>query len=196
VGGRAIAEILSGKVNPSGHLPITFYTGVDQTPHPELPGFGTPMHTPTVIRYHEGAEVGYRWLACSGAKPNYAFGHGLSYTTFSYSDLKVSGGETITATFTVTNTGKVAGADVPQVYLTDAAGDKRMRLLGFERVELAPGASRTVTVTADPRLLAKFDGGANQWRIAGGPHRVAVGKSADDPVATAEVTLPARLFGR
>ena len=70
--------------------------------------------------------------------------------------------------FTVTNTGTVAGADMPQVYLTDAPVSKRMRLLGFERVELAPGASRTVTVTADPRLLARFDGPAGQWRNAAG----------------------------
>ena len=80
----------------------------------------------------------------------------------------------------MTNTGTVAGADVPQLYLTDAAGEKRMRLLGFERVELAPGASRTVTVTADPRLLARFDGKANQWRIAAGTHHVALGRSAGD----------------
>lgn len=196
VGGRAIAEVLSGKVNPSGHLPITFYAGVDQTPHPDLPGFGTPVHTPTVIRYHEGAEVGYRWLARSGATPNYPFGHGLSYTTFDYRDLKVDGGETVTATFTVTNTGTVAGADVPQVYLTDAPGEKRMRLLGFERVELAPGESKTVTVEADPRLLARFDVRAGQWRITEGTYRVALGRSAGDLVSTAEAPLTARVFGR
>jgi beta-glucosidase len=78
-------------------------------------------------------------FAKTGKKPTYAFGHGLSYTTFGYRDLKVSGGDTVTASFTVTNTGPRAGADVPQVYLTDAAGEQRMRLLGFERVELEPG---------------------------------------------------------
>ena len=122
-------------------------------------------------------------------------GRGLSDTTFAYSDLNVSGGETITAMFPVTNTGTVAGADVPQVYLTDAAGERRLRLLRFERVELAPGASRTVTVTADPRLLARFDGTAGQWRIAAGPHRVALGRSAGDLVLTAEAPLTARVFG-
>ena len=86
------------------------------------------------------------------------FGYGLSYTSFDYKDFKVSGGETITATFVVTNTGKVARADVPQVYLTAAAGERRMRLLGFERAELNPGASKTVTIKADPRLLARFNG--------------------------------------
>jgi beta-glucosidase len=99
------------------------------------------------------------------------------------------------ATFTVTNTGTVAGADVPQVYLTDAAGEQRLRLLGFERIELAPGASRTVTVTVDPRLLARFDGTAGQWWIAAGPLRVALGTSAGDLVVTAEAPLTARVFG-
>jgi beta-glucosidase len=138
-GGIAIAEVLSGTVNPSGRLPVTFYDGVEQTPHPVMPGFGTPIDTPTVVDYHEGAEVGYRWLAKTGDKPLYPFGHGLSYTTFAYSDLEVTGGETITASFTVTNTGQRGGADVPQLYLTSAPDEKRMRLLGFERVELAPG---------------------------------------------------------
>jgi beta-glucosidase len=95
----------------------------------------------------------------------YAFGHGLSYTTFSYNDLQVSGGETITATFTMTNTGQREGADVPQLYLTNAPGEKWMRLLGFERVELHPGESRQVKLAADPRLLARFDAQRNQWRI-------------------------------
>jgi beta-glucosidase len=97
----------------------------------------------------------------------------------------------------VTNTGKLAGADVPQVYLTDAAGAKRMRLLGFERVELAPGASKSVTVKADPRLLARFDGknGLGQWRITDGTYHVALGKSAGELLLTAHASLTARVFG-
>ncbi|MFQ4145063.1 glycoside hydrolase family 3 C-terminal domain-containing protein [Chlorogloeopsis sp. ULAP02] len=179
-GGRAIAEILAGKVNPSGRLPVSFYANVEQTPHPKMPGFGTPENTPTVIKYHEGAEVGYRWLAKTGAKPNYAFGHGLSYTSFNYSDLKVSGGDTITANFTVTNVGKRIGADVPQLYLTDAAGEKRMRLLGFERVVLEPGKSRQVK---EPpirgcwhALTAVLDSGA--------PHRATTDLPRANPLTT------------
>jgi beta-glucosidase len=194
-GGQAIAEVLTGKVNPSGRLPVTFPAGLDQTPRPELPGMGTPWGTPTTIEYNEGAEVGYRWLAKTGAKPLYAFGHGLSYTTFSYSDLAVEGGDTVTATFTVTNTGDRAGADVPQLYLTDAAGDRRMRLLGFERVELQPGESRRITLTADPRLLARFDGDAGRWRITEGTYKVALGKAADALELTAETRLTEALFG-
>jgi beta-glucosidase len=203
-GGQAIAEILTGAVNPSGHLPITFPASLAQTPCSELPGQGKPWPTPdkftegtpVTIDYREGAEVGYRWFAKTGEQPLYAFGHGLSYTTFDYGNLKVEAGETVTATFTVTNTGARAGADVPQLYLTNAAGDQRMRLLGFERVELQPGESRTVTVTADPRLLARYDGDASQWRIADGTHRIALGKSAADLVLFAPAQLTGRLFGR
>jgi beta-glucosidase len=150
------------------------------------------------IRYDEGAEVGYRWYAQKNHKPVYAFGHGLSYTTFDYTDFRVNGGETITATFTVTNTGKVTGADVPQVYLTEAPDGPRMRLLGFERVDLKPGESKTVTLQADPRLLARFDGpnGLGQWRIAEGTYRVALGKSAGDVVRRSAATLSARVFGK
>jgi beta-glucosidase len=196
-GGQAIAEILTGRVNPSGRLPITFPADLAQTPRPTLPGIDTPWGTATTIRYDEGAEVGYRWYVQKGQKPLYFFGHGLSYTTFYYKDLKVSGGETVTATFTVTNTGKTAGADVPQVYLTNAPDGSRMRLLGFERVELKPGESKTVTVKADPRLLARFDGknGLGQWRIAEGTYRVALGKSAGDLSLTAEAPLTGRAFG-
>jgi beta-glucosidase len=195
-GGQAIAEILIGRINPSGRLPITFPADLAQTPRPELPGLGMPWGTPVTVRYDEGAEIGYRWFAQKKQQPLYAFGHGLSYTNFAYSGLKVSGGETITATFTVTNTGQHDGADVPQLYLTDAAGEKRMRLLGFERVELRPSESRQVSLTADPRLLARFDSNAKQWRITNGPYAVALGKSANDMVLAGSADLGGRLFGQ
>jgi beta-glucosidase len=195
-GGRAIAEVLTGKVNPSGRLPITFPANLSQTPRPELSGLGTPWGTPVTIRYDEGAEVGYRWYAQKNLKPMYAFGYGLSYTSFAYSNLTIRGGETITASFTVTNTGKREGADVPQLYLTEAPGEKRLRLLGFERIELRPGASRHVTLTADPRLLARFDAGRNQWRIPDGAHAVALGTSAANLVLTDSTHLTGRYFGR
>jgi beta-glucosidase len=103
-GAQAIADVLTGKVNPSGRTPITWPASLADTPRPELSGLGTPWGTPITIRYDEGAEVGYRWYAQKNHKPMYAFGYGLSYTTFDYTDLKVNGGETVTATFTVTNT--------------------------------------------------------------------------------------------
>ncbi len=194
-GGQAIAEVLSGAVNPSGRLPVTFPESLEQTPRPELPGLGTPWGTPVTIEYNEGAEIGYRWFAKTGATPMYAFGHGLSYTTFEYSGLEVTGGETVTATFTVTNTGDRPGADVPQLYLTEAAGEPRLRLLGFERVDLQPGESRRVALTAEPRLLARYDGTAGQWRITDGTYKVAVGKSAASFDLTAETSLTNALFG-
>lgn len=83
---------------------------------------------------------------------------------------------------------------MPQIFLTEAAGEKRLRLLRFERVELRAGESRTVT--ADPRLLVRFDGNAGQWRIAAGTYQIALGKSADAFVLTAEVPLRSQLFGR
>jgi beta-glucosidase len=194
-GATAIAEILSGKVNPSGRLPVTFPQSLDQTPRPELPGLGTPWGTPVTIEYNEGSEIGYRWFARKDLQPMYAFGHGLSFTTFSYEDLKVEGGETVTASFNVQNTGRRAGADVPQLYLTEAAGERRMRLLGFERVELEPGESRRVRIEADPRLLARFDGKGGSWAIAEGTHHVAVGRTANDLVLKGSTKLAGRRFG-
>ena len=126
----------------------------------------------------------------------FAFGHGLSYTAFDYHDLVVSGGHTVRATFSVTNIGDRTGADGPQLYLTAAPRDQRLRLLGFERVELDPGETRRVTIEADPRLLARYDGGERSWRITSGRHTVAVGASAVALRLTAEVELTARSFGR
>jgi beta-glucosidase len=195
-GGRAIAEILAGEVNPSGRLPITFPVDLGQTPRPELPDPGVPWGTPTTIDYFEGADVGYRWFAKSGREPLFAFGHGLSYTKFEYRDLKVSGGETVSVSFGVVNVGDRAGADVPQLYLTAAPGERCLRLLGFERVELEPGATRRVTIEADPRLLAHYDGAAGRWRIEPGGYAVAVGESAVTPRLEAGIELAGRTFGR
>lgn len=194
-GAQAIAEVLTGAVNPAGRLPVTFPEGLEQTPRPQLPGLGTAWGTAVTIEYNEGAEIGYRWHAKTGGKPMYPFGHGLTYTTFGYGDLEVEGGDTITAGFTVTNTGDRAGADVPQLYLTEAAGDKRRRLLGFDRVELQPGESQRLSLPADPRLLARFDGDAGRWRIAEGTYTVVVGKSAEEIVLEADVALSGRDFG-
>jgi beta-glucosidase len=194
-GGRAIAEVLTGAVNPSGRLPITFPADLNQTPRPDLPGLGDPWGTPVTIEYSEGAEVGYRWFAKTSQEPLYAFGHGLSYTTFGYSDLQLAGGETITATFSVTNTGQRPGADVPQLYLTDAAGEPGMRLLGFQRVQLDPGESRQLSMTADPRLLARYDSDAGSWHIAAGTYRVALATAANAVEIGAEVPLEERRFG-
>jgi beta-glucosidase len=194
-GGRAIAEILTGAVSPSGRLPVSFPADLGQTPRPELPGLGTPWGTPTTIDYDEGAEIGYRWFAQRSTTPLYAFGHGHTYTSFDYDGLELDAADTITATFTVTNTGERDGADVPQLYLTSAAGDERMRLLGFERVELGAGASRRVTVTAEPRLLARYDADPGEWHVAAGVYRVAVGRAADDLVLTGHAQLAERRFG-
>jgi beta-glucosidase len=195
-GGQAIAEIVAGQVNPSGRLPITFPVDLGQTPRPELPDLGAPWGTPTTIDYLEGADVGYRWFARTGRTPMFGFGHGLSYTRFEYRDLVVTGGDTINASFSVVNTGDRSGADVPQLYLTAAAGEQRLRLLGFERVELAPGATCRVTIEADPRLLARYDGSAASWRVKPGAYSVAVGASAFAPQLAAEVELAGRTFGR
>lgn len=195
-GARAIAEILTGRVNPSGRLPITFPVDLDQTPRPRLPGVGVPWGTASTIEYSEGADVGYRWYAGTGHVPMFAFGHGLSYTRFDYRDLALTGGDTITASFNVVNVGDRAGADVPQLYVTAAPGRPCLRLLGFERVELEPGATHRVTIEADPRLLARYDGSVGSWRIEPGDYTAAVGISASAMRLAATVELTGRTFGR
>jgi beta-glucosidase len=193
-GGQAVAEILTGAANPSGRLPVTFPASLRDLPRPELPGFGTPEGTPTTIQYSEGAEVGYRWFAKTGGTPLYPFGYGLSYTRFSYSNVKVTGGETVAASFVVHNDGDRAGADVPQLYLTTPG--RSVRLLAFERVTLQPGESREVRLVADPRLLASFDGTAGRWRIQGDSYQVTLAEAAGSPGISTTVRIKGRLFGR
>jgi len=195
-GAQAIADVLTGKVNPSGRLPITFPQGVEQLPRTTIPSFGTPENTPVTVAMNEGADVGYRWFARKGLAPMYAFGHGLGYTDFAYSGFTVRGGKTVSATVTVRNTGKRAGADVPQLYLQTIDGVAEPRLLGFQRVELAPGEQRTITLPVDPRLLAKYDTAAGVWQIRRGRYDVAIAKSATEPVLRGGVTLKAQHLPR
>ncbi len=199
-GGDAITSVLYGDTNPSGRLPVTFPASTAQLPHPVLPGsdtvepnfqgIGKPGQTLSVDYNVEGSDVGYRWFARTGAKPLFPFGYGLSYSNFSHSGLKVSSGAKMTANFTVKNTGTRAGADVPQLYLVNAAGKKTMRLVAFDKVMLAPGASKTLSVTIDPRLLANWkDGG---WQIAGGDYDFALGTSAEALGVSVNANVSAR----
>jgi beta-glucosidase len=195
-GGQAIAEVLTGAVNPSGHLPITFPMSTADLPRPDAPGFGTPEEEPITVNYSEGANVGYRWFAKQNRAPLYPFGYGLSYSRFSYSDFHVQGRSDLDATFTIHNDGDRAGADIPQLYLTSVRGVKTLRLLGFQRVSLSPGESRQVQLHIDPRLLASFDEHAKQWRIAAGHYKISLARYAGMDGEIAEVNLNGRLFGR
>ncbi len=207
-GGEAIANILTGKVNPSGRLPITFPVREAQAPRPtpvgldlltglerdaaSNPAAGGDFSLKTFpVKYQEGSDVGYRWYERQGNKPLFAFGHGLSYTKFAYGKPQVTGGKKLTVSFTVTNTGQRAGADVPQLYVTREGSGKPMRLAGFQRVTLNPGESRRVTLTAEPRILADYDTSLPGWRITGGTYRVAIARDATDRSMTLTTTLDA-----
>jgi len=191
-GGQAIADILTGAVNPSGHLPVTFPVDDEQTVRPTLPNLGADTHADVAIDYSEGADVGYRWYAREGRKALFSFGFGLSYTRFALSGLKVEGGSSITVSFTVKNIGARAGATVPQAYLSSAAGQPLLRLIGFQRVELKPGETHRVSMVADPRLLARFDASGHRWRIAGGRYKVFIGQSSASNEVSGQVELAAR----
>jgi beta-glucosidase len=124
--------------------------------------------------------VGYRWLATHDQTPLFPFGYGLSYTHFGYSDLKLTAGKALSVSFSVRNEGDRAGKEAPQVYLSSANGRKVKRLVGFGKVELAPGEEKRVTLAVDSRLLADFDVGRQRWRVAPGKYEIEVGASSAD----------------
>jgi beta-glucosidase len=189
-GGEAIANVLFGDVNPSGRLPITFPTGEAQLPRPAIPGWGLPDKTPFDVDYVEGANLGYRWFEAKGLTPLFPFGYGLSYSSFRYSNLTARGGRNIVVAFDVTNTSGRAGQDTPQAYAAPPGGTQR--LIGWTKLNLKPGETRRVTITADPRLLAGFDVGTRGWKLARGAYRVTVGASSADLALEGS----ARLAGR
>jgi len=208
-GGEAIAAILTGAVNPSGRLPITFPANAAQPPRPapvglnlfsdaELAAAGNSANADAAqpksfpVEYREGADVGYRWYEKKGMEPLFPFGHGLSYTSFAYRNPVVTGGDRLSVTVDVANTGRRAGADVPQLYVMREGSGAPMRLAAFQRVELKPGESRRVTLTAEPRLVADYDTKLPGWRIAAGTYRVAIARDATDRSLTLTTTLNAK----
>jgi beta-glucosidase len=186
-GGEAIAEVLAGKVNPSGRLPVTFPQDEQQLPRPQI------TKAQEVDYNIDGAAVGYKWYDKKNLQPLFPFGFGLSYSRFDYSDLKVGAqGDRVTVSFTVRNTGERAGMDTPQVYVSlPSGGESPRRLAGFDKVSLQPGQSRSVSVAIDPRLLATFDVAGHQWKIEGGSYAIQVGHSSRDLVLQGAATVAA-----
>jgi beta-glucosidase len=196
-GGPAIARILSGAVNPSGRLPVSFPRSVDQLPRPAIVGTGLPRGQRFDVHYDEGAAVGYRWYDAKGLQPLLPFGHGLSYTSFALDALaaRSDGGE-LHVSFRVRNTGALAGKDVAQVYVSPLgrAWEAPKRLGAFAKVELQPGHAKEVAVQVDPRLLAVWDDQRRGFFIAAGDYTVTLARSAADKGQAVHVTLPERLI--
>jgi len=184
-GGEAIADVLTGRINPSGHLPVTFPTSVEQLPHREMPGKGE-------FRYTEGAAVGYKWFELKRLSPAFAFGHGLSYTNFRYTGLSASVKDgVVIARFNVSNTGRRAGQAVAQVYAGTNGWEAPRRLAGFGKVPLAPSQTRTLTIALDARTLSDFNLAGSCWRPSSKPIRLTLGGSSSDRAAETTLTIPA-----
>ncbi len=141
---------------------------------------------PFDIEYTEGLKVGYKWFQAENKQPLFAFGHGLSYTTFAYSGLKAA---IDSVSFTVRNTGKRAGAEIAQVYagLPAAANEPPTRLVAWEKVQLVPGESKTINVKLEPKFLSIFNEEKDDWELLAGDYRIFVGGSSDDTPLSASV---------
>ncbi len=180
-GGQAIARLLFGDVDPSGRLPVTFPQAETQLPRPVLDGTANPT-VPFDVNYNiEGADVGYKWFNLKNLAPLFPFGFGLTYTTFRQANLAIgtSAGVPVIS-FDDTNTGAREGMDVAQCYvqLPDGQGNSVNRLVGWQKVDLLPGQTQHVTITADPRATATFDATTSTLRIVAGTYPVFLSSSA------------------
>jgi len=212
-GSEALANLLSGQVNPSGKLAITFPKSDADLPHPTLvtpPSSSQPNYAamggdisnfmsvlakglpPFQVSYDEKLKVGYKWYDAEKKPVLFPFGFGLSYTTYAYSGLKVKGTDSLAISFTVKNTGKRAGTEIAQVYasLPDAAGEPPKRLIGWARVELAPGESKDVSIPVGRDRLTIFDEDSNGWKLIPGNYTVLAGSSSQDLPLHQQVSLP------
>jgi beta-glucosidase len=191
--GHAVADVLTGKVNPSGKLPLSFPRSVEDTlaSSPEqYPGVNGVAH------YNEGLEVGYRGYTAHNIPPLFPFGFGLSYTQFSFDGLKVSkqpGGANATVSFKVTNTGKRTGAEVAEVYLgfpaINEGNEPPLQLKAFSRVMLNPGEAKTVEVKLDARAFSFWSEKTHAWAVATGEFQVMVGDSSASTPLKANLTV-------
>jgi len=206
-GSDAVANILFGDVNPSAKLPITFPKTEADLPHlkvvkpgPESrPNYMTKEPwiqiatglAPFPVNYTEGVKVGYKWYDAENKAVLFPFGHGLSYTTYSYSNLKVTPGKNPHVSFAVTNTGKRAGAEVTEVYasLPAAAAEPPKRLVGFSKVKLNPGESKEVAIDVDAKFLSIFNVDQNAWQLLPGDYGFMIGGSSQNLPLTQTVSL-------
>ena len=210
-GGTAIAEILFGKLSPEGKLPVSFdRTWEDNPSYPyyyPIKGADTvlrvnePDHPPVDItvghvNYGDKLMVGYRYWTSTGKHPRYPFGFGLSYTTFSFSNLTVpstaSSGSTVPVSFDITNTGKSAGAEVAELYVSDPSAKAQRperELKGFTKVRLAPGETKHVTLNLDARCFSYWDVNTHSWIIDPGRFTLHIGDSSENTPLAADVTL-------
>ncbi len=199
-GAEAVANLIFGDANPSAKLPITFPKSEADLPHPTIVkpreshcrtacsqgwkqiAAGLPAFQ---ITYDEGVKVGYKWYDAENKPVLFPFGYGLSYTTYSYSNLKVMPGKNPHVSFTVTNTGKRAGAEVAEVYasLPAAAAEPPKRLVGWSKVKLNAGESKEVAVEVDPKYLSIFNVERNGWQLIPGDYGFMVGGSSQRPAA-------------
>ena len=190
--GNALADVIMGKVNPSGKLPFTWYTRLEDCAAHALNTYPGEWHDGMLEEeYKEGVYVGYRWTDKQKKCPTYAFGYGMSYTTFKISDVKadsktIADDKPITVTATVTNTGKVAGAETVQLYIHDVKSsiDRPVKeLKGFQKVFLEPGESKTVSITVDVNALKFYDESISDWRAEKGDFEALVGNASDNITA-------------
>jgi len=197
-GAEAVANILFGEVNPSGKLPLTFPKTEADLPHPNLvkpgpesiPDESSPEPwrqiaaglAPFQVTYNEGVKVGYKWYDAENKPVLFPFGFGLSYTTYSYSNLKVTPGSRPKVTFTITNSGSRAGAEVAEVYasLPAAAQEPPKRLVGFSKVKLNAGESKEVSIDVDPKYLSIFNVAQNGWQLLPGEYTFLAGGSSQN----------------
>ncbi len=177
-GAGAIADILCGKVNPSGKLAETFPLKLEDCPARPFPG------GPATVEYRESIYVGYRYYDTAGQDVLFPFGHGLSYTTFSYRDLKLQlDGEGVTAAFRVKNSGAVKGKEAAQIYVRDLQSTTfrpEKELKGFTKIELEPGEESEVNIKLDRRAFAFYDSGSMEWIVETGDFEIMVGSSSRD----------------
>jgi|CZLA01.1.fsa_nt_gi beta-glucosidase len=206
-GAEAIVRVIFGDVNPSGKLPITFPKSDADLPHPNIvkppvastTRDGDPDAWKTIaaglpafqITYDEGLKVGYKWYDAEHKQVLFPFGYGLSYTTYTYSDLKVTPGRNVHLSFTVKNAGNRAGSEIAEVYaaLPEGAGEPPKRLVGWSKVKLDAGESKEVAVEVDPEYLSIFNVERDAWQLLPGGYTFLVGGSSQSLPLQASVNL-------